>query len=341
LFGPGYRWRDNLEELKDNNSDAVYDFSLFGPDENPFQDHPVKHFVYAVIKTFLDAFLDSRIPADGEFRHLHPVEIASSISNEICADFKDFTRLLSSASSTKLRKVLVQFATPFMHRCRLLLFGAVGLAEPNVERLPTDSTFDYLSRKLEVSIYTTLQTFFKVDALSAALAKAAKSFGRQFMLFRITKMSELLAWYQTARADDVEIPSPWDHLRRMQYPTLITYPLPYILTKLPARLETLLSRLSSVKCDNCEKQPPAPALCLVCGTYVCAHTYCCVSEDGTGECNQHASVCGGGKGMFLLVKNCTVILLDGTKGCIINAPYVDSHGEVDVDLRFVTSHCFI
>ncbi len=41
--------------------------------------------------------------------------------------------------------------------------------------------------------------------------------------------------------------------------------------------------------------------------------------------------------MFLLVKKCILVLLSGSpgqrKGCFINPPFHDAHGEVDVGLR--------
>jgi hypothetical protein len=36
---------------------------------------------------------------------------------------------------------------------------------------------------------------------------------------------------------------------------------------------------------------------------------------------------------FFRVRECQIVLLAGTKGCFIPAPYVDSYGETDQGLR--------
>lgn len=43
--------------------------------------------------------------------------------------------------------------------------------------------------------------------------------------------------------------------------------------------------------------------------------------------------CGGEIGIFLSVKRCVLILLHNDNGWFMNAPYLDSHGEVDLGLR--------
>ena len=43
--------------------------------------------------------------------------------------------------------------------------------------------------------------------------------------------------------------------------------------------------------------------------------------------------CAGNIGMYLLVKKCVLLLLHGDNGCFMNAPYLDTHGEVDLGLK--------
>lgn len=51
--------------------------------------------------------------------------------------------------------------------------------------------------------------------------------------------------------------------------------------------------------------------------------------------NTHLSFfsCGGDIGIFLSVKRCVLILLHNGNGWFMNAPYLDTHGEVDQGLR--------
>lgn len=45
--------------------------------------------------------------------------------------------------------------------------------------------------------------------------------------------------------------------------------------------------------------------------------------------------CGGDIGVFLVIKKCIVLLLHNQNGAFMNPPYLDSHGEVDLGIRYV------
>ncbi|KAI7861581.1 hypothetical protein BDF14DRAFT_1867467 [Spinellus fusiger] len=109
-------------------------------------------------------------------------------------------------------------------------------------------------------------------------------------------------------------------------------PTPLHLVALPRRLDQLFDESMRRVCNKCGTVPNDPALCLFCGTFVCAQSFCC-SEDEEGECNLHTLECGGEIGAFLSVKRCVLILLHNGNGWFIDAPYLDSHGEVDQGLR--------
>ncbi|KAG1121467.1 hypothetical protein G6F42_012402 [Rhizopus arrhizus] len=40
--------------------------------------------------------------------------------------------------------------------------------------------------------------------------------------------------------------------------------------------------------------------------------------------------CGGEIGIFIMIKDCFLLLLHDNGGSIMNAPYLDSHGEADI-----------
>lgn len=109
-------------------------------------------------------------------------------------------------------------------------------------------------------------------------------------------------------------------------------PTPVYLVALPKRLDRLFDESMHRVCQKCGTVPSDPALCLLCGTFVCAQSFCC-AEDEEGECNLHTLECGGEVGIFLSVKRCVLILLHNGNGWFINAPYLDPHGEVDQGLR--------
>ncbi|KAI9027159.1 hypothetical protein CLU79DRAFT_26254 [Phycomyces nitens] len=109
-------------------------------------------------------------------------------------------------------------------------------------------------------------------------------------------------------------------------------PTPLYLVALPRRLDQLFDESMRRVCNKCGTVPTDPALCLFCGTFVCAQSFCC-SEEEEGECNLHTLECGGDIGVFLSVKRCVLILLHNGNGWFIDAPYLDAHGEVDQGLR--------
>ena len=59
---------------------------------------------------------------------------------------------------------------------------------------------------------------------------------------------------------------------------------------------------------------------------------CCSNYDQIGECTQHAFTCGAGAGVFLLLKQTSLLLVRGSRACIYSSPYLDGHGEEDLGL---------
>ncbi len=104
------------------------------------------------------------------------------------------------------------------------------------------------------------------------------------------------------------------------------------LINLPDSYDEMLKRFLKIKCTNCQSIPRSPAICLVCGTLVCLGDNCCRTEQGR-ECRAHRMNCSADIGVFLLLKNCALILLSQHSGLIIAAPYLNEFGEHDLDLR--------
>ncbi|OAD01255.1 hypothetical protein MUCCIDRAFT_146229 [Mucor lusitanicus CBS 277.49] len=120
-----------------------------------------------------------------------------------------------------------------------------------------------------------------------------------------------------------------DYMTRGSPTIELHLPTQYRMAHLPYRLDQLLDESSKRVCRKCKTVPEHSAICLICGTFVCARRFCC-TEDSKGECNTHMKSCGGEIGIFIMIKDCFLLLLHDNGGSIMNAPYLDSHGEADI-----------
>lgn len=67
---------------------------------------------------------------------------------------------------------------------------------------------------------------------------------------------------------------------------VLDLPTPFQLISLPSRLDVLMDESTRKTCPRCETVPTDPAVCLLCGAFVCSQSFCC-SEGEEGECNLH------------------------------------------------------
>uniref|UniRef100_A0A8D0GAB6 E3 ubiquitin-protein ligase n=1 Tax=Sphenodon punctatus TaxID=8508 RepID=A0A8D0GAB6_SPHPU len=107
---------------------------------------------------------------------------------------------------------------------------------------------------------------------------------------------------------------------------------------LPEDYSSLLNQASQFRCPrSSDDEPKNPVLCLFCGSMLCSENTCCqelVNGEELGACNSHALYCGAGVCMFLKIRDCRVILIEGkTRGCFYPAPYLDEYGETDPGLK--------
>uniref|UniRef100_A0A8D0CHZ5 E3 ubiquitin-protein ligase n=1 Tax=Scleropages formosus TaxID=113540 RepID=A0A8D0CHZ5_SCLFO len=104
------------------------------------------------------------------------------------------------------------------------------------------------------------------------------------------------------------------------------------LLQLPENYNTIFQYYHRKACSSCKRVPKDPALCLVCGTFVCLKGTCC-KQQSCCECVQHSQVCGAGTGIFLLINASVIIIIRGHRFCLWGSVYLDAHGEEDRDLR--------
>ncbi|CAL4958162.1 unnamed protein product [Urochloa decumbens] len=105
---------------------------------------------------------------------------------------------------------------------------------------------------------------------------------------------------------------------------------PFRLMQLPPVYQVLLERYIKMQCPDCGLVPDEPALCLLCGK-LCSPSWkpCCRS----GKCQTHATQCGAGVGIFLLVRKTTILLQRSARLAFWPSPYLDAFGEEDHEMQ--------
>ncbi|KAK4513088.1 uncharacterized protein ATC70_000126 [Mucor velutinosus] len=224
-----------------------------------------------------------------------------------------FQKFASEASFCALLKF---FALPFLRRTLILMIVRFGLIIPPGTAMETDPASDELDRLMSILHLPKFADFLQPTHISESLlhhwcAQHVRESER-----RIQLQDGLLSSMSASRLINISL----------------DLPTPIYLVALPKRLDRLFDESMKRVCKKCGTVPSDPALCLFCGTFVCAQSFCC-AEDEEGECNLHTLECGGEIGAFLSVKRCVLILLHNGNGWFMNAPYLDPHGEVDQGLR--------
>ncbi|KAI8980835.1 hypothetical protein BDB01DRAFT_187703 [Pilobolus umbonatus] len=222
-----------------------------------------------------------------------------------------FSKFENDASFCALLKF---FVLPFLRRTMILMVARFGLIIPALQTSTNDHQCE-LDRLLTVLRLPNFSELLQLTPMTESLL--------QYWCSQHLKESERRVQLQEGKL--------YSKVERLS-PISLNLPTPLYLVALPKRLDRLFDESMRRVCNKCGTVPNDPALCLFCGTFVCAQNFCC-SEDEEGECNIHTLECGGEIGMFLSVKRCILILLHNGNGWFMNTPYLDPHGEVDQGLR--------
>lgn len=108
---------------------------------------------------------------------------------------------------------------------------------------------------------------------------------------------------------------------------------PHLLA-LPERYYEIFTLYRHQTCKRCQRTPKDPAICLICGAFLCFRENCCVNEtSNVFECVEHSVLCGAGTGIFLLVNSSIIVVLRGPRATLWGSLYLDQHGEEDRDLK--------
>eukprot|EP00049_Salpingoeca_infusionum_P025559 m.20172 g.20172 ORF g.20172 m.20172 type:complete len:1667 (-) comp8132_c0_seq1:219-5219(-) len=114
-----------------------------------------------------------------------------------------------------------------------------------------------------------------------------------------------------------------------------------VLVDLPSDYGDLFLQGCSAVCPVTHTPNKTPAMCLRCGEIVCSAGPCCSIDESAsstfhipiGGCSQHASTCGCGYGLFLLIKKGSIFVHHMTQIALLDIPYMDEHGERSLSRR--------
>ncbi|KAK1298843.1 hypothetical protein QJS10_CPB14g00607 [Acorus calamus] len=104
---------------------------------------------------------------------------------------------------------------------------------------------------------------------------------------------------------------------------------PFKLLHLPRIYQDLLQRYIKEQCPQCKSVIDEPALCLLCGRLCSPGWRLCCRENG---CQNHATVCGAGIGVFLIIRRTTILLQRHLRQATWPSPYLDAFGEEDFNM---------
>ncbi|KAI9021566.1 hypothetical protein CLU79DRAFT_753863 [Phycomyces nitens] len=217
--------------------------------------------------------------------------------------------------------LLRTFTLPFLRKTLLLMVVHFGLILQNtVDEDPQEtngqqSSADEYNRLIEILRLPQLKEIMSLEPFEEKLVKG---------------------WCDAYSVYSVGVADPILTSQTPVYSQLVNLslnlPIKFSIVSLPYRIDQLFEESLRRVCRKCKSLPEYPALCLVCGTFVCARRICCTEGD-IGECNTHMRSCSGEVGIYMVVKECFILLLHDNGGTVMSAPYLDSHGEADLFLR--------
>ncbi|XP_067891467.1 E3 ubiquitin-protein ligase ubr3 isoform X1 [Heterodontus francisci] len=230
-----------------------------------------------------------------------------------CASDTDQVSMLSTSvwSPHSIEYSIQQFCLPFLRTTSLLQHHLFGDDLPSCQR--TEEEFGMLASYLRL-LPSSLQSSDEVNSSSCLeWPGAALDIISQWCL-EVTTSAER----HSEQVMNLLIQDP-------------QWSLPCLL-QLPENYNTIFQYYHRKACVHCSKVPKDPALCLVCGTFVCLKGQCC-KQQSYCECVLHSQNCGAGTGIFLLINASVIIVIRGHRFCLWGSVYLDTHGEEDRDLR--------
>jgi E3 ubiquitin-protein ligase UBR1 len=188
------------------------------------------------------------------WRGIKPIILSSLRQN--AGPFTEAEPTLALISDDELAKIMYSHTLPYLRRCAIIFYACTG-------RYPAPDALDGMPNGVSGTCeYTRLLKLLAlpnpIEVLSAPTSTEGPMVGR---------------WL-----------SQWTGQGRM-IPSL-EYPGVYELARLPRKWEDVVIKYTDTRCDVCGTVPANPALCLLCGRFVCMAGDCCADGE-QGECNAH------------------------------------------------------
>lgn len=180
---------------------------------------------------------------------------------------RSFEKFGSDASFCALLKF---FVLPFLRRTLILMIVRFGLIIPAAQMNEVDSAESELERLLSILHLPNFADFLQPTPITESLLHHWCSQHLRESERRVQIQEGQIVNFSAQRLVDISL----------------DLPTPIYLVALPKRLDRLFDESMRRVCQKCGTVPSDPALCLFCGTFVCAQSFCC-AEDEEGECNLH------------------------------------------------------
>ncbi|KAJ3331587.1 hypothetical protein HDU76_002758 [Blyttiomyces sp. JEL0837] len=245
------------------------------------------------------------------------VELIKNLLHILELDVESIERSVKTLDTKVFVGLVEKLSLPFLRKVSLFLSVRYGIvpAEGHRPQTAEDVTAEYLrlASYLRLPVVSTV-----VTAAASVENSGVRSLFEEWML--TIRKSEEFERLQTLKTTEASTTGSYYDSR------LVVLPTPSIpeLIPLPRSIETLFEEGFRQICPNCNKNIVDPALCLICGTWVCSMSFCCTDDD-MGESLDIS--CGGDIGLFFLIKQFKILFLHHEKGCLLDPPYLDSHGE--------------
>ncbi|QIW99631.1 hypothetical protein AMS68_005149 [Peltaster fructicola] len=203
-----------------------------------------------------------------------------------------------------LRVLIDRYALAYLRKCLILMHIRYGFTFS--DKQSSGSELDRITQLLHISPVSHWFDLFTSHSIAGE---------------RVRNMAE----YWTMAACDLQVAG--EPLVKVGHPAI------FELVGLPKNFDILTEAAIKRRCPTTHKELTDPACCLFCGQIFCAQAVCCM-KNNRGGCIQHMKTCASGKiGIFINIRKCMMLFMNGENGSWVNAPYLDVHGEADPTLR--------
>ncbi|KAK4749367.1 hypothetical protein SAY87_026816 [Trapa incisa] len=218
--------------------------------------------------------------------------------------------------SSNVRGTIRSFTFPYLRRCALLW---------NVVNSSTRGSFSGMDFQSDMSFKDKDDMDGSNDVLEH---KEIQELEKMFKIPSVDNILEDANFGHLVQRWLCHFIKEFEH-RRFNWIVHCTPAAPFKLMELPRLYQNLLLRYVKQRCVDCNSVLVGPALCLLCGRLCSPSWKPCCRENG---CQNHATVCGAGTGVFLLIRRTTILLQRSSRQAPWPSPYLDAFGEEDVEL---------